>query len=129
MQFDHEGIEIAYDAAGNAKSNALVLLHGLGSARSTWDPLVPSLAKRYRVVVVDFRGHGESSHAPGTYTLECFVLDTVALCERITTERVIMVGHSLGGVVAHTVAHLRPDLVRGVLMEDPPLYRGQRGTR
>lgn len=125
MQFEHDGIEIAYDVAGNAEADVLMLLHGLGSARSTWDPLVPSLAERYRVVVVDFRGHGESSHAPGTYTLEHFVPDTIALCERITTEPVVMVGHSLGGVVSHTVAHLRPDLVRGLLLEDPPLYRSE----
>lgn len=125
MQFEHDGIEIAYDAAGNAESNVLVLLHGLGSARSTWDPLVPSLTERDRVVVKDFRGHGESSHAPGTYTLEYFAADTIALCESITTEPVVMAGHSLGGVVAHTVANLRPELVRGLLLEDPPLYRGE----
>jgi len=123
VQFVRDDIEIAYHAVGDAESDVIVLLHGLGSARSTWGPLVFSLARRHRVVVVDFRGHGESFHAPGSYTLEYFVPDTIALCESLTTKPVVMVGHSLGGVVAHTIAHVRPDLVRALLLEDPPLYR------
>lgn len=127
VQFVRDGIEIAYDDSGDAEHEAVVLLHGLGSARSTWNPIVPTLAWRQRVLAFDQRGHGESSHASGTYSLEHYVPDAIAFCESVTDQPVVLVGHSLGGVVAASVAQIRPDLVRGVLLEDPPLYRGERG--
>jgi|ERR1700688_1014882 len=119
-----DGIELAYDDSGGSEREAVVLLHGLGSARSTWDPIVPVLTNQWRVLAFDQRGHGESSHASGTYTLEHYVPDVIGFCESIETQPVVMVGHSLGGVVAASVARTRPDLVRGLLLEDPPMYRG-----
>jgi pimeloyl-ACP methyl ester carboxylesterase len=59
--------------------------------------------------------------------LEHYVLDAIAFCEKVTARPAILVGHSLGGVVAASVARSRPDLVRGLLLEDPPLYRGEPG--
>ncbi|MDR3650949.1 MAG: alpha/beta hydrolase [Acidimicrobiales bacterium] len=127
VQLVSDGIEIAYDDSGGIERDALVLLHGLGSARSTWDPIIPALFNQRRVLAFDQRGHGESSHASGTYTLEHYVPDAIAFCETVTTRPVVLVGHSLGGVVAASVACTRPDLVRGLLLEDPPLYRGEPG--
>ena len=127
VQFMSDGIEIAYDDSGGNEREAVVLLHGLGSARSTWDPIVPVLTNQRRALAFDQRGHGESSHASGTYTLEHYVPDAIAFCESIETQPVVLVGHSLGGVVAASVAHSRPDLVRGLLLEDPPMYRGEPG--
>lgn len=123
--FGSAGITLAYDDTGDAGSGdgsdqvPLVLLHGLSSSRSTWDELVLTLAPRYRVLTMDLRGHGESDHAPGTYTLENYVPDAIELCEQLD-EPAALVGHSLGGVIAATVAQARPDLVRGVFLEDPP---------
>ncbi len=127
MQFVSDDIEIAYDDSGGTERDALVLLHGLGSARSTWDPIIPALTNQCRVLAFDQRGHGKSSRASGTYTLEHYVPDAIAFCEAVTTRPVVLVGHSLGGVVAGSVARTRPDLVRGLLLEDPPLYRGEPG--
>lgn len=127
VKFEHGGIDLAYDFSGRSEDEVVVLLHGLGSARSTWDPLVPRLAGRRRVLTIDHRGHGESSHAPGTYTLEHYVPDAIALCEGVAGGPALWVGHSLGGVVAASVARHRPDLVQGLVLEDPPLYRGEPG--
>jgi len=127
VQFVSDGIEIAYDDSGGTERYALVLLHGLSSARSTWDPIIPALTNQCRVLAFDQRGHGESSHASGTYTLEHYVPDAIAFCESVTDQPVVLVGHSLGGVVAASVARTRPDLVRGLLLEDPPMYRGEPG--
>jgi len=126
VQFVSNGIELGYDDSGGPKREAVVLLHGLGSARSTWDPIVPVL-DQWRTLAFDQRGHGESSHASGTYSLEYYVPDVIAFCESVTDQPVVLVGHSLGGVVAASVAHSRPDLVRGLLLEDPPMYRGEPG--
>lgn len=121
--FRNDGVELRYDeVAGNGAP--VVLLHGLSSARSTWFRLVPELAGR-RVLALDQRGHNESAHAPGTYDLVHYTGDAVAFCERVVRAPCVVVGHSLGGVVAFVVARTRPDLVRAALLEDPPLYRGE----
>ena len=125
MQFASDGIELSYDDFGGTEGKAVVLLHGLGSARSTWDPIVPVLTNQWRMLAFDQRGHGESSHASGTYSLEYYVPDAITFCESVAAQPAILVGHSLGGVVAACVARTRPDLVRGLLLEDPPLYRGE----
>jgi pimeloyl-ACP methyl ester carboxylesterase len=94
----------------------VLLLHGVaGSARTyAWLDL-PALR-------VDFRGHGASDRAPGTYRLEHYVADAVSVLSEAGP--CFVAGHSLGGVVAWTVAQQRPDLVTGLFLEDPPLFMG-----
>jgi pimeloyl-ACP methyl ester carboxylesterase len=125
-RFERDGVVLAYDDTGVHGRTPLVFLHGLSSARSTWARFVPAFDTEHRVLTLDHRGHGESAHAPGTYTLDHYGPDAVDFCERVVGEPAVLIGHSLGGVVAHAVAWSRPDLVRGVLLEDPPLYVGER---
>ena len=125
-RFERDGVALAYDDTGGHGRTPLVFLHGLSSARSTWARFVPAFATDHRVLTLDHRGHGESAHAPSTYTLDHYGPDAVDFCERVVGEPAVLIGHSLGGVVAHAVAWSRPDLVRGVLLEDPPLYVGER---
>lgn len=122
MRFEHDGLSLGFDDLGGAERPTVVLLHGLGDDRSTWRPFVPALSAIHRILTLDFRGHGESSHAPGTYTLEHYVGDALALCDRFLDQPAAMVGHSLGGVVALTVAQRRSELVSALFLEDPPLY-------
>src|SRR5438132_3149693 len=123
-QFERDGVTLAYDDTGEDDLTPVVMLHGLSSARSTWAHLVSSLGGEHRLLVLDHRGHGQSSHAPGTYDLGHYGPDTIAFCEQVVARPAFLVGHSLGGVVAAYVGRERPGLVRGVLLEDPPLYRG-----
>jgi pimeloyl-ACP methyl ester carboxylesterase len=126
-KFERDGVVFAYDDTGRGGRTPLVFLHGLSSARSTWAGFVKAFATEHRVLTLDHRGHGESAHAPGTYTLDHYGPDAAEFCERVVGEPAVLIGHSLGGVIAHTVAWSRPDLVRGVLLEDPPLFVGKRG--
>lgn len=121
--FDRQGISLGYDDAGSGP--AILFLHGLSMSRDTWARFVPELEERFRVVRLDQRGHGESAHA-GEYILDNYIGDAVAFLEEVVREPCLLVGHSLGGVVAHGVAQLHSDLVRGVLLEDPPLYVADR---
>lgn len=120
--FEHDGLALAYDDSREADLTPVVFLHGLSSARSTWAPVVAALRGRYRTVTLDDRGHGESDHAPGTYTLAHYADDAVGFLDAVVGGPAVLVGHSLGGVIAHRVAMDRPDLARGVILEDPPLY-------
>jgi pimeloyl-ACP methyl ester carboxylesterase len=122
VRLERPDVVLAFDDAGEPGRTPLVMLHGLGDARSTWCPFLVELASRHRVLALDFRGHGESGHASGNYTLKHFVADAVALCDEVLEQPAVVVGHSLGGVVALSMAQQRPELVRGLLLEDPPLF-------
>lgn len=113
------GLSVTVDGADDAPP--IVLLHGiLGSVR-TWDWMVPRLVDRYRVVRLDFRGHGGSDRAPGRYHMENYVSDAIAACEQVAGRPSVIVGHSLGGATAAGLAQTRPDLVCGIVLEDAPL--------
>lgn len=122
-------MSLAYDDSAEADLAPVVFLHGLSSARSTWARVVPGLRGRCRVLALDQRGHGDSDHAPGTYELATYGPDTASFCERIVGRPSVLVGHSLGGVIAAFVAQRRPELVRAVFLEDPPLYVGRSASR
>jgi 3-oxoadipate enol-lactonase len=76
-----------------------------------WDPQVPALAERYRVVTYDTRGHGESPAPAGPYSLDDLVDDLVALLEEVGAPRAHVAGLSLGGMTAMRLAAREPELV------------------
>jgi 3-oxoadipate enol-lactonase len=91
----------------------IVLLHGFGGAASNWTLVAPELAAHGRVIVPDLPGHGGSSALPAPpETLDPFA-DRVA---QLFDEPALVVGHSLGGVVALRLAVRRPELVRGLVL-------------
>jgi pimeloyl-ACP methyl ester carboxylesterase len=107
-------------AEGAVDGPPVLLLHGITSSIHTWDWLMPHLVDRYRVVRLDFRGHGESSRTSQDYNLAQYLADALAACQSIG-EPCMVVGHSLGGITAAALAQAHPDLVRAVILEDPPL--------
>ena len=84
-ELERGGILLAYDDTGGDKRTPLVFLHGLSSARSTWARFVPAFAADYRVLTLDHRGHGESGHAPGTYTLDHYAPDACRFSQPMET--------------------------------------------
>lgn len=106
---------------GDPSAPPILLLHGITSSGRTWDWLVPELAERQRVLRLDFRGHGLSARAPGSYGTDDYVGDAVAALEQVAGRPCVVVGHSLGGVTSAALAQRRPDLLLGAVMEDPPL--------
>ena len=105
--------------AGDPAGVPLVVLHGVGNGHRTFGFLVDAVPGRFRLLRVDLRGHGASPRTPGRYALDDYVADVLALLE--DTGPAVLVGHSLGGMVAWALARRRPDLVRAALLEDPPL--------
>jgi len=86
-------VDLAHDTHGEGP--LLVLVHGITENRHSWDPLVADLARDHRVLRVDLRGHGESPMADG-YGVDELTGDLAALVD----EPPLVVGHSLGGMVA-----------------------------
>ncbi|WP_029431957.1 3-oxoadipate enol-lactonase [Blastococcus sp. URHD0036] len=101
-------VEVAYTEDGPADAPVVVLSNSLGATRGMWDPQVPALAERFRVVTYDTRGHGDSPSPAGRWTLDDLVDDVVALLDRLGAARAHVAGISLGGMTAMRMAVREP---------------------
>ncbi|HXF98737.1 MAG TPA: alpha/beta fold hydrolase [Gaiellaceae bacterium] len=102
-------VRIAWEERG--RGAPLVLVHGLGYARWGWEPVAPLLADRYRVVLLDNRGIGESDAPPGPYTVAEMAGDVLQVLDEAGVERAHVAGTSLGGMVAQELALSAPGRV------------------
>lgn len=116
-------LRLAASLHGRSDAPPLLFLHGLGLSRDTWEEGATRLMDRYQVWTLDFRGHGHSDRAE-TYDLVGYRSDAEAALETIARPTLI-VGHSLGGVVAGLLAQTGAPNVRSVYLEDPPWYMGE----
>jgi N-formylmaleamate deformylase len=103
---------------------SLVLLHGITDSGLCWPRVVKALAPEYDMVLPDARGHGLSDKPATGYAPQDHAADVEGLIRGLGLERPILIGHSMGAGVSATVAALYPDLVSGVILEDPPWRAG-----
>lgn len=94
---------------GPADAPAIVLCNSLGTTLEMWDPQVPALTERFRVVRYDRRGHGRSPVPPGPYTIDDLGGDVLALLDRLGLARVSFCGLSIGGAVGMWLAVNAPE--------------------
>ena len=104
-------VEVAYAVDGRDGAPTVVLSNSLGSTPAMWDPQLPALAERLRVVRYDHRGHGRSPVPPAPYELADLGADAVALLDRLGLERVHWCGLSLGGMVGMWLAINAPERI------------------
>jgi pimeloyl-ACP methyl ester carboxylesterase len=98
----------------------VVLVHGLGSGIEHWLPVARRLARTHRVTFVELPGHGLTP-LPEPLTVDGAARSLVRALEDLSHEPVLLVGHSLGGLVAARVALDRPDRVTGLVLVDASL--------
>jgi len=96
------------------------MLHGGAWSWQEYLSLIPRLAERWRICALDFRGNGKSGWVQETYRLQDFAEDTAQFLQELQTPAVL-VGHSLGGVVALILAARCADRVKGLILEDPTI--------
>jgi pimeloyl-ACP methyl ester carboxylesterase len=107
--------------ADPADAPVAVLVHGVTGWHRTWWRVGPALAERgWRAIAVDQRGHGRSPRIDGFTTIGELAADLAATIERIGAPVNALIGHSLGAAVGAELAFLRPELVRRLVLEDPP---------
>lgn len=115
------GVRIHY-AEGPPNGAPLVLIPGQCMPWHSYRRVIPELSRRYRVYALDVRGHGQSERTPGSYTFSRCGADIVAFLREVVRASALLAGNSSGGILALWAASQAPDLARGVVAEDPPLF-------
>ncbi|GHG53626.1 alpha/beta fold hydrolase [Streptomyces griseocarneus] len=114
--------EDAYAGGDGTAAGSLLFLHGWGTSGRVWDAQVPAFAGDHRVVTVDWRGCGRSDRPERGNTLERVIGDVVALIGALDLHRPVVVGSSMGGLVATELGLRDPALVGGVVSVSGPAY-------
>lgn len=98
-----DGAALRYEVHGEGEPT-LVFVHGWSCHRQYWNEQIRRFGQVRRVVALDLMGHGESDASRTDWTIEAFGDDVVRVCDALALERVILVGHSMGGPVCLVAA-------------------------
>jgi pimeloyl-ACP methyl ester carboxylesterase len=112
-----DGVAIRYEVAGRGEPT-LVFVHGWSCDRSYWRPQIDHFARSHQVVAVDLGGHGESGVERKDWTMAAFAGDVRAVVEGLGLQKVVLVGHSMGGPVILEAARLMPERVVALIPVD-----------
>jgi 3-oxoadipate enol-lactonase len=108
------GVKVAYTLSGEGLP--IVLLHGWMCNRRFWNETMHFLSQSCQVLSIDFRGHGDSDVPTGGYSLEQLAEDAYKVIEGLGFNRVVVVGHSMGGMVAQQFCINHMDHVSGLIL-------------
>lgn len=102
------GVTLDYAESGNPQGPAVVFVHGYLDSRRIWDPALPHLPKSHRLIFVSQRGFGDADKPQSGFTQTDYVKDLEAFLDAIGVRRGTIVGHSMGGLIAHYFAVRNP---------------------
>ncbi|MFI1165454.1 alpha/beta hydrolase [Streptomyces sp. NPDC020801] len=116
-QLEVDGALLTYDDEGPRDGDGvpLVFVHGWTADRHRWDHQLEHFSVKRRVVRLDLRGHGESGGA-GSRTIEEPARDVLALLDHLHIDRFVLIGHSMGGMIAQTIALAHPERVERLVL-------------
>jgi len=107
----------------------LVFVHGFGNDAHVWDDIAPAVAPYYRTLALDLRGHGDSDRDPeARYDYEFHLADLEAATAALGIDRLVLVGHSLGGRIGMLFAGRHPERMAGLAIVDSAPELDPRGT-
>lgn len=113
----------------SSEGTPAILVHGFGNEAHIWDDFAPVLAPYYEVLALDLRGHGESDwDSEARYDYENHVADLECIIDRLGFERLVLIGHSLGGRVCMRYGGRHPEKVAGLVIVDSAPELDARGT-
>jgi len=108
------GVELYYETHGEGPP--LVLVAGLASDSQSWLPILPGLAAEHTVIVFDNRGAGRTTPADAEITISLLADDCATLIEGLGHRRAHVLGHSMGGLVAQSLAVRHPETVDRLIL-------------
>ena len=115
------GVRLFYELNGTGEV-PLVLVHGSWDSHHDWDLVVPRLTDSFRVLTYDRRGHSQSECPIGQGSVREDVADLATLIEHLGLAPAWVVGNSFGASIALRLAGERPELLRGLIGHEPPLF-------
>src|SRR2546428_12999905 len=93
-----------YPCDGPANARVVTMSHSLATDLGMWDPTMPALTSRFRVLRYETRGHGQTEAPRGAYTLDQLADDALALLRALNIQRTHWVGLSMGGMIGQALA-------------------------
>lgn len=101
------------------KGEPLLFLHGFTGDHTTWDEIVSKLQNEYQCIAIDILGHGKSAHPANSeeYRIETIAADVIDLLNKLNIGKVNVIGYSMGGRLAMTMAVLYPKRIKRLMLE------------
>ncbi|MEW6652153.1 MAG: alpha/beta hydrolase [Bacteroidota bacterium] len=112
-----DGVDIAYSVYGNGETT-LLFVHGWGWDQSLWKEQVSKFSSSHKVVTIDLAGHGLSGNKRKSYTIKAFSDDVIAVINKLKLTKVILVGHSMAGIVNLEVYRQAKEKIVGLIGAD-----------
>ena len=119
IEVEANGLQLSTYLYGPQDAPAVLWLHGLGATKTSWLPSLGPFAERFRMVVPDLPGHGESEKPRTDYTPRYYARAMRKLLDAVGLESAVVVGNSMGGRVALELAVRSPDRVRALALLAP----------
>jgi pimeloyl-ACP methyl ester carboxylesterase/tetratricopeptide (TPR) repeat protein len=110
------GVRLRYAYKGDPTGTPVIMLHGFTDSWYSFSTVTPLLDSKYRVYILDQRGHGESDRPVGGYAMQQFAADVVAFMDAMNLKQATLVGHSMGSFVAQHVAVEAPERVSKLVL-------------
>lgn len=115
-----DGVALAHETLGQADA-PILLVHGWTCDHTYFAPQAEHFSRNHRVISVDLRGHGESDKPEQDYSMAGYADDIAWLCGQLAAAKPVIIGHSMGGVIAFEVAARHPGLPGAVVAVDSPI--------
>lgn len=112
------GIHLAYDDLGQPQGQPLVFIHGHPFNRSMWDEQVAHFSDRYRLILPDLRGYGETDSSFPRVMLDEMALDIIHLIDELSIEKAVFIGLSMGGQIVLDLYRLFPQRFHALVIVD-----------
>ncbi len=107
--------------AGKKTRPLALLIHGWSSSWYAMSPLIPYVSKRFHCMAVDLPGYGQSPHGPEPATIEGYADTLAALIQQVSDKPVVLIGHSMGGMISLTLTLRHPALVERLVLLCPTI--------
>jgi 3-oxoadipate enol-lactonase len=123
-----EDLRVHYALTGTVRAPALILSNSLGTTYSMWDPQLPALERKFRVLRYNTRGQGQTAVTPGPYTIEQLGRDVVHLMDALELEHAHLCGLSMGGMIGMWLALYAPTRLHKLVLSNTAAQIGTAET-